>query len=357
MTSDRPGGHGTPREAGFVLAVTLWILAGITIAVGLMTLWALDQVGQARIGREMLEDEFALQDTRDTLLYIASTRELNRAGLPTAVLSDEAMAMRRLDEMGGLMRDPVGGELQLDGTHYAGMGRVNFAIQDEAGLFSVVLPEPDRVDRFLLAMGVDREQVPRLRDTLLDYIDTDDLNRLNGAEARDYEREDRPPPPNRRLLVPGEISAVLGWDELAPDQLAAIAERITPYYAGATNLNTAPRTLLPLWIAGCPETCDLLVERRRAEPFHSSRDVEGKMGIMLPGDIIDYRFVADSTLRFTVWGRTGAAWRMHVRLTPLADKRGPWSILAAYPIERPSNDEPADDPGSSLFADETIDRR
>ena len=75
-------GSGPRPASGFVLAVTLWILAGIAIAVGLMTLWSLQQLEQARLGHERLDDELAANGTRDTLLYFASTRELTLAGLP-----------------------------------------------------------------------------------------------------------------------------------------------------------------------------------------------------------------------------------------------------------------------------------
>ena len=350
-------GSGPRPASGFVLAVTLWILAGIAIAVGLMTLWSLQQLEQARLGHERLDDELAANGTRDTLLYFASTRELTLAGLPVEVMSDELRATRRLDEMGSLVRDPIGGELALDGTVYEGLRGTRFAIQDEAGLFGVVMPRDLELDGFLISQGVDPEQVPRLRDALLDYIDSDELTRLNGAERREYEREGRPPPPNRRLLTPAEIGRVLGWDALEPALLAELPERITPYYSGAVNLNTAPAVLLPHWIPGCPETCDRLVTMRREQPFRSGYDLQARLGIALPGDAsIDYRFLADESLRITWWGRAGAAWRMHVRLTPLADKRGPWSILAAHPVLRPPTDEPAEATGSPLLADPAPDR-
>lgn len=359
MASDRARAYPrAPRPApGFVLAVTLWILAGIAIAVGLMTLWSLQQVEQARVGHERLEDELAANGTRDTLLYFASTRELTLAGLPVDVISDETRALRRLDEMGSLVREPIGGELRLDGTVYRGLRDTRFAIQDESGLFGIVMPQDLALDRFLVSQGADPEQVPRLRDALLDYIDSDELTRLNGAERREYESVQRPAPPNRRLLTPGEIGRVLGWDQLEPALLAELPERITPFYAGAVNLNTAPPALLPHWISGCPETCDRLVAARKEQPFRSGYDVQTRLGIALPGDAgVDYRFLADETLRLTWWGRAGAAWRMHVRLTPLADKRGPWSILAAYPVLRPPINESAEATGSVLLADPAPDR-
>ena len=352
MASDRP--ITTARQNGFILAVTLWILAGITIAVAFMTLWAVEQVQDAQVVRGQFEDEASLHETRDTLLYLLATREKTLAGQPTRALNEDELAVRRLDELGGLSREPVGGELQLDGTSYQGLGSSVFSLQDEAGLFSVVWPEPEALDRFLDIYGVQPESWPRLRDTLLDYVDPDDLSRVNGAEARDYELDRRLPPPNRRLLVPGELARVLGWDRLPPEKLAAMIEHATPYYLGGINPNTMPLELLPLHIPGCPETCRRLVEQRRLRPFSSTIDLQARLAIRVPGDdALDYRYLADDTMRITLWRRTGVAWRMHVRLTPLADQQGPWSILAAYPIARPTSNEPVEQTGSPLFADKT----
>ena len=342
------------RPEGFILAVTLWILAGITIAVALMTFWAVSQVQDAQVARGQFEDEASLYETRDTLLYLMATREKTLAGQPTRALGDDELAYRRLSEFGGLSRDPVGGELLLDGSPYKGLGSTAFSLQDEAGLFPMVWPGPADLDRFLGLYDVKPESWPRLRDTLLDYLDPDDLTRINGAEAREYGQEHRRPPPNRRLLVPGELAMVMGWDSLPPGKLANMIEHITPYYTGGINPNTMPEELLPLRIPGCPETCRRLVEQRRLRPFISTFDLQGRLAIRVPGDdALDYRYVADDSVRITLWRRTGAAWRMHVRLTPLADQQGPWSILAAYPIARPSPNEPVEQTGSPLFADKT----
>lgn len=339
------------RQRGFILAVTLWVLAGMAIAVGAMTWWAVTQVRDAQVARDQADDEQALHETRDTLLYLIATRGRTRAGQPTRALGKDELAIRKLDDFGGISSDPVGSELQIDGSHYRGLGSTQFALQDEAGLFSVVYPAPASVDAFLALHGVDAALRPRLRDALLDYIDADDLSRINGAEARDYAREHRPPPPNRRLLTPGELARVLGWDKLPRAQLAAMIEDATPYYAGGINPNTMPASLLPLRIPGCPETCGRLMKERRRQPFASAADLRGRLAIQLPGDdALDYRFVADDAMRITLWRRTGVAWRMHVRLTPLADKQGPWSILAAYPVARPAANEPVEDTESPLFA-------
>src|SRR5690606_40269012 len=108
-------------ERGFVLAITLWLLSGIAVAVALMTLWSLDQVGQARMAHERLQEEVAVSGTVDTLLYLASTRAVARARLPAQPLADDNTAPRRLDSVGSLVRDPIGGGPRLDGRPYEGL--------------------------------------------------------------------------------------------------------------------------------------------------------------------------------------------------------------------------------------------
>lgn len=346
-----------PRsQRGFVLAVTLWVLAAIAVIVGAMTFWAVEEVRSAADDRQRTDDLIAMHSTRDTLLYIGATSDLTFAGMPTQPPGEAELAIARLDEMGAFKHDPRGGELRLDSTRYAGLGDIAFALQDEAGLFGVMVPNESLLGRLLQAEHADQDAIPRLQDALLDYIDPDDLRHLNGAEKREYERARLPPPPNRRLLLPGEIRRVLGWRAL-PGQ-GALPDLLTTFYSGAVNLNTMPAALLPVWLPGCPRTCELFAEMRKRKAFQSGAEVQTLLGIRLPGDdAVDYRFLASDVLRVTFWGKSGEAWRIHVRFTPLADQRGPWSILAAYPVPRPDEHASAQPTGSALFADAPTDRQ
>lgn len=339
-------------QSGFVLALVLWLLAAIAIVAGLLTLWALDQVADAQRDRAGAEQQLAMLGTRETLIYLAATRDKTVAGLPVEALGEEQRALRSLEEFGAFSRDPIGGELPLDGSVHAGLGQTRFAVQDESGLMSVSWPSPAYLDRLLAAWQVDEGEAPRLRDALLDYIDHDDLRHLNGAEARDYERADRPPPPNRRLLAPVELDRVLGWDERSGLRHEVASDQATTFYAGPLNLNTAPTDILPLVLPGCPATCEILRERRRESPLRSSSEVQALLGVVLPGDpVADYRYAPSDELRLTLWGDSGAAWRIHVRLTPMADGQAPWVFLAAYQVTRPDTDDPPRTIDHALFAD------
>lgn len=344
---------GRPR--GFVLVMTLWLLAAIAIAVGLMTLWAVEEVQKAADERAQVEDEAAMLSLRESVLYLAATRETTLAGLSPSGLGDAERAIRRMDEFGAFRKDPRGDELRLDGRAYLAAGGIRFALQDEAGLFSMVLPMPASLDRFLASQGVPAGRIPALRDAFLDYIDPDDLEHLEGMEAEGYRRTGRPGPANRFLLAPAELPTVAGWDALPEAQQRALVSRITPYYAGAVNMNAVPEELLPAWLPGCPSSCLALVAQRDRAVFRDSYDLEARTGVQLPGDdAADYRYSPSDVFSLTLWGRSGSARRMHVRLTPLADKTGPWTVLAAYPVPRPSDELPTHVPESDLLADPTV---
>lgn len=341
------------NQRGFVLAVTLWLLAGMAVAVALMTLWARDEVVAATVGRDAFEDEAAALTLRETILYLAATRERTRAGLRQGELGEDERAVRRLEEFGAMDKTPRGDELSLDATLYSGVGGIQFTLQDHGGQYPLLLPGDASLDALLVAAGIDPAAVPALRDAYLDYVDADDVARLNGAEARDYARQDRPPPPNRFLLAPAEIRAIRGWDALEPEVLLRLEAMTQPYAAGPLNLNAAPEPVLARVLGGeCDGRCDRIRTERRRMPFVNSMDFEARTGVRLAGDpFVDYRFGPSESFVLTTWGRIGGGWRLHVRLTPLADKAGPWTVLAAYPVPRPPDDTTPQIPESPLLAD------
>ena len=220
---------GRRGQRGFVLAMTLWILAAMAVVVGLLTLWSLDAVRNAASEREQVEDLLAMQGTRDTLLYLGATRARTRAGLPPEPLSEGERARRLLADFGMFSTEPRGGEVRLDDQPYQGIANASFSLQDEGGLFQVAVPRPEDLARLLRSQGVAPDVVPRFTDALLDYTDADELRRLEGAEVREYRREGRAAPPNRRLLVPSELARVLGWEALPEAARARLPDLVTTF--------------------------------------------------------------------------------------------------------------------------------
>lgn len=339
-------------QSGFILAVVLWLLLAIAVGVSLLMLWTRERLGEALLARGELEDEIAAISTRDTLLFLAATVPATQGGLPLAPIPPAELAMRRLDEFGGFDRSPRGGELRLDGSPYRGFGDVRFALQDEAGLIPIGFPGTSSLPALLAAAGVPAEQRNLLIDRLDDYVDADDLRRFHGAEANDYVDAGRGLPPNRRLVSPRELRRVLGWDELTPQVHTRLEEWSTSAYAGALNLNTAPEDLLVRILSDCGPVCRERLSRRGDTPVLTGAQFEEQAAVRLPGDRdVDFRTAPSPALRLTFWGASGRAWRIHVRLTPLADGGAPWTVDAAYRTARPDSDDVERPIQSPLFAD------
>lgn len=352
------GSSDARRQSGFVLVMVLWMLVAIAIGVGFLMLWTSDRVAEATAARAEVDDRIAAIATRETLLYIAAIVPVTQAGLPLEPIPPGELAARRLDDFGGFDRRPRGGELLLDGTAYRGLGGIAFAIQDESGLLPVAFPSTAPVAVVLAAAGVERSAASVLVDRLLDYTDADELRRPGGAERREYERAGLPPPPGRPLLSPRELPRVLGWNTL-PDAVGSrLQDWSTTAYSGALNLNTAPLPLLEAFVHDCGTVCRARLARRAAEPFVSGRQFEEEAAATLRGDRdVDYRNTPAEAWRMAFWGSSGRAWRVHVRLTPLADQAAPWTVDAVYRAPRPdAHDAPRSTP-SPFLADAPLDRR
>jgi len=67
-----------------------------------------------------------------------------------------------------------------------GAGEFSYRISDEEARVNVNTAAPDRIERLLTAMGLDKQTRDIINDSLQDWKDPDDLHRINGAESEDY---------------------------------------------------------------------------------------------------------------------------------------------------------------------------
>lgn len=338
------------RTHGFVLAVTLWILAAIAVVAALVSLWAIEGVRDAGAMQEEAEDAVAAYGTAQTVIYLLATRDKTLAGLPSKAIDRAEYSARMLEDFGALRNDPVGGEMALDDQAYRGIGETRFSIQDAAGLIGFTWAVPPVADMLVASDPALQAQAARLRDTLLDYVDEDDDVRPNGAERSEYLAAGRPEgPPNRMLMSPWELTQVLGWENVPRASLEKLERIMTVHYLGPLNINTVPEEVLASMIQGCPALCRTWVEQRHRTPYTSHYELENRIAVDLPTTVDDYyRTMPDFHQRVTVWDRKGNGWRWNVRLTPMADKQAPWTILSVYPIHLEARD--AESSSSPLFA-------
>ncbi len=164
------------------------------------------------------------------------------------------------------------GESQLilwnpDGSHHKVAmkdGEFVVAIEDEAGKIDRNGASEDDLRNLFTELGVSAEVTAVLVDSILDWRDKDDVNRLNGAENEYY----------RALPVPydckdGDFDAV---EEIVlvrgvtPDIYGKLEDRVTMYAKGRINVNTAsPESLKSVVMDDT--LAKSLLEERKDKPF------------------------------------------------------------------------------------------
>ena len=259
-------------QQGFVLPVVLVLLA-LMMSVAIGVVWMLDQQRTSvALQRKQLQAQQDMQATEATLKYLLATRPLSTMGLATNVFSPSPL----YQDTSSLKEN-----LLLDGRWYQGIGQTRFSLQDQSGLAPInnTNDELKLLDKLLTTEGVAIGERQHLIDTLNDYIDTDDLKRLNGAESSDYRRAGLPPPPNRPFQLPQELTNVLDWQKyhwFRPSFL----DKVTILKGGSwVNLNTSPAEILRLHPTINAELAQKIVNGR---PWSSISSLNKALKLNLP---------------------------------------------------------------------------
>jgi general secretion pathway protein K len=219
----RPSPQST-GQGGFALAAALWLLAGLTIVVSLVNDAAVTSAERVRQLRERSDFVRSSLANRARLLHFVAL------GSPQA-------ASFSLD----------GQELFADETPYKFDAISVLRIQDAGGLINLNRIDRPVLERFLQTCGVPDEQVPFLSDALEDYIDSDDLQRVNGIEKDGYALAGKPPPRNAPLLSVEEVWQVFGWAAFKTAFVTKGCNRALTVQGntpGALNVATAPAIVL-----------------------------------------------------------------------------------------------------------------
>jgi general secretion pathway protein K len=148
-------------------------------------------------------------------------------------------------------------------------GAITVRIQAASGLVNLNQAPPALLANLLRAVGVADSERESLVDAILDWRDSDDLRRLNGAEARDYRIADTGyAPADRPFSYSGELALVLG---LRPDIYRRLHPFVTVHSRSASvNRHLAPRTVLLALLDGDADAVEALLAAR-AEPASSGR--------------------------------------------------------------------------------------
>jgi type II secretory pathway component PulK len=299
-------------KRGFALPAVLAVTAIVTL-VFLVAILALDSlVQQTRRAVEAGRFETQALSLEAHAAYIAAV------GAPSA----DAVLVPDLDRR-------ANARLRIDGTAYSmpGATPLRLSLQDEAGLINLDNLSPPATARLLAALGAPADQRAALIDRFSDYIDVDDLARVDGAEAPAYRDRRLPPPPNAPLRTVDQVLGVLGWKTAVPRERwrAARDDLTADPTSTAINVNTATSSLLKVMYGFDENQVAAALDRRRGAPFTGLEDLGRTAGLRLSGDAERvYGFPNGRfALKITVPG-AGLDYRARIVLTPRDRERPVW---------------------------------
>lgn len=232
-----------PRQSsgkrGSALLAVMWIIA---LLVGLVGTTAL-----------LLSEDVETSSTRRQIFRARTLAEMGLAlGAHPSVKPDDPLLRREVSPGEGYIVTVIGEDGRLN---------PNVLLQRE---------DRDTLMRIMKAWGLKLNEMQILIDSLLDWVDQDPLQRLNGAETRFYNTPGLPF--NRPFRSVDEMALVRGMDYV---------ERIYPgwrqwfsvYSTGVVDINeTTPEVLSALTGADIRFTTDLITRRLGRDGIRGTKD-------------------------------------------------------------------------------------
>jgi general secretion pathway protein K len=166
-----------------------------------------------------------------------------------------------------------------------GVGRFSYRITDEEALLNLNTSPPDRVDRLLQALGIEKSDRDTINDSIQDWRDPNEEHRANGAESEDYYLK-LPLPYRSKNSNLDSVSELLQIKGITPAVYhgtagkPGLAAYVTVKSPGQVNINTASCVVLRALGFGDAE-CSIVEQARRDGPFTSVPGQFGGRGLSL----------------------------------------------------------------------------
>jgi len=301
----------------------------LPLALGLLTIASIAAAHFAQVVADTMQDAERQQANTAALVKMYSARSDMLFRLGTTPVTAQGL---------GADANPLN-VIALDDRAYRTDDGTIIQVQDNRGLINLNSVSNERLSRLLNTLGVPSDQHAALIDTLADYIDTDSLKHLNGAEAMEYRGAGLPAPRNAPLITPFEVRSVMGWREqksLWKDE--ALPGLTTTAQIFATNPTTAPWQVLATIPGVTPELAKKLVALRALRPLNQL-DVANILALPAITQVFEFSYLPSNSVRITQFIPGQAlAWRYSVTLTPMTSGTSPWQIDYFYRTVVPSRD-------------------
>jgi general secretion pathway protein K len=166
--------------------------------------------------------------------------------------------------------------ISLSGGVVDESGKINVnLLRNEAG--EIDERREEQLRRLFRVLGLKEEMV----NPLLDWLDADDVERQDGAEAYWYQNLEEPYPcANGPFLTPGQIFLVKGMRQAERFEGKRLLDYLTIYSDGKVNVNTASKEVLECLSESIDGAiAEAIIEYRKEENFTSINDLRKVPGM------------------------------------------------------------------------------
>lgn len=158
-------------------------------------------------------------------------------------------------------------------------------ISDESGKINInKITDDTRPSfiKFLLALKIEEHVAEIITDSILDWVDDDDLHHVNGAEKNYYNSLPEPyEPKNGSFELIEELTLVRG---ITPQIYELLRNHVTIYGSGRINVNFASKEVLLYVPDITPEVVDAIIQYRdengKIEKFRELKELFRGYGIV-----------------------------------------------------------------------------
>ncbi|MBI4688185.1 MAG: general secretion pathway protein GspK [Nitrospirae bacterium] len=161
------------REDGIALILVLWVMVMLTAIVGE---FAFSMRTEVNIARNFKEEETAYQ------LAIAGVEKAK-----AEILAANEAAYPFFNRNGVLVFSTTQLEENPERKAMLKNGIFSYTVIDEDGKININAASPEQLRHIISATEIDSADVDTIVDSILDWQDTDNLHRLNGAEEEYYQ--------------------------------------------------------------------------------------------------------------------------------------------------------------------------
>lgn len=267
------------NDSGVILIALLWVLTILAVIALSFSRETYVEVSAARNERDLADSYYIARAGIASAIYQIYVKNFLTQQQPNSAQAQEPDAI----DLGKV-------------TGHFGDGEYVVDVEDETGKININYSHPDQIKALLAAIGIQSPDLDIIADSIIDWIDADNIPLPNGAES-DYYQQLQPPylAKNSAMSAIEELLLVRG---VTPDYYFGHREktadgRILERYglsryvtvftnSNRINVNYAPLPVLMSIPGITPDLAEKIYERRQQAPFLTVGEFNQDLGPTLP---------------------------------------------------------------------------